>query len=69
MPYDITTSTYDCSEQVARQITLIEAVLFKAIKPVELLNQAWTKKDKEIKAPNVLKMIRHSTRVGSRSLL
>lgn len=49
--------------QVARQITLVEASLFKAIKPHELLNQAWTKKDKETKAPNALKMIRHSSRV------
>jgi son of sevenless-like protein len=50
--------------EVARQITLVEASLFKAIKPHELLNQAWTKKDKETKAPNALKMIRHSSRIS-----
>jgi len=31
-------------DEIARQLTLIEYDLFKAIKPWECLNQAWTKK-------------------------
>jgi hypothetical protein len=49
--------------KVARQITLIEQQLFKAIKPYELQNQCWTKSDKYEKAPNVMNMINHATRV------
>eukprot|EP01102_Stenamoeba_stenopodia_P014624 TRINITY_DN4881_c0_g1_i2.p1 TRINITY_DN4881_c0_g1~~TRINITY_DN4881_c0_g1_i2.p1 ORF type:complete len:1169 (+),score=349.70 TRINITY_DN4881_c0_g1_i2:173-3679(+) len=45
-------------EEVARQLTLIEYDLYKAIKPWECLGQAWAKKDKEIKAPNIIAMIK-----------
>lgn len=47
-------------QELARQLTLIEANLFRAIKPWELLNLAWSRKDKEQKAPNVLAMIARS---------
>ncbi len=47
-------------QELARQLTLIEAKLFCAIKPWELLNLAWSRKDKEQKAPNVLAMIARS---------
>lgn len=47
-------------QEFARQLTLIEADLFRAIKPWELLNLAWSRKDKEQKAPNVLAMIARS---------
>ncbi len=46
--------------QLARQLTLMEAEYFNAIKPWELLNLAWSRKGKEEKAPNVLVMIGHS---------
>ena len=40
--------------ELARQITLIEKAYLDAIRPQEMLNLAWTKKEKEILAPNVL---------------
>lgn len=43
--------------EIARQLTLIESELYRAIKPWELLNQSWAKKDKEKRAPRVLAMI------------
>jgi hypothetical protein len=50
--------------EMARQITLLEQQLFKAIKPHELQNQCWTKPDRYEKAPNVMKMINHATRIS-----
>lgn len=49
--------------EAARQITLIEQELLTAIQPSELLETNWTKKDKEIKAPNVLAMIRFTNHI------
>ncbi|KAJ3293067.1 hypothetical protein HK104_004763 [Borealophlyctis nickersoniae] len=46
--------------ELARQITLIEFNLFKAIKPRELLDLAWMKDDKETRAPNITCMSRWS---------
>eukprot|EP01120_Amphizonella_sp_Union-15-10_P012325 TRINITY_DN5451_c0_g1_i1.p1 TRINITY_DN5451_c0_g1~~TRINITY_DN5451_c0_g1_i1.p1 ORF type:complete len:588 (-),score=114.16 TRINITY_DN5451_c0_g1_i1:46-1776(-) len=43
--------------EVARQMTLIEFDLFTKIQPWEFLGQAWTKADKDDKAPNVVAMI------------
>lgn len=45
------------SQQVARQLTLLDHALFSAIHPRELLSQAWTKDVKEQRSPNVLAMI------------
>eukprot|EP01112_Ceratiomyxa_fruticulosa_P004994 TRINITY_DN1555_c1_g1_i2.p1 TRINITY_DN1555_c1_g1~~TRINITY_DN1555_c1_g1_i2.p1 ORF type:complete len:1255 (+),score=287.94 TRINITY_DN1555_c1_g1_i2:114-3878(+) len=42
---------------LALQLTLIEFGRFRAIQPQELLGQAWSKKNKETRAPNVLKVI------------
>jgi len=42
---------------IAKVITLLDYDKFKQIKHRELLNQAWTKKDREEKAPTVLEMI------------
>jgi len=52
------------SEEIARQLTLIEYNLYKSIKPWEFFNQSWTKKDKEILSPNILNMIKRFNRAS-----
>jgi len=49
-------------EEIARQMTIMESELFKAIKPWEYLN--WNSKEKAQKAPNVLNMIRKFNQVS-----
>jgi len=44
--------------ELARQITLLEYKMFSKIQPQELCEAAWTKKDKETAAPNVLRLAR-----------
>lgn len=51
-------------QEMARQITLLEYDLFKEILPKECLGQAWTKKEKEVKSPHVLRMIHWSNEVS-----
>lgn len=45
------------SEEIARQLTLMEWQLYSSIKMYELVGLAWTKKDKATKAANVLAII------------
>mmetsp|Transcript_18262 Transcript_18262/g.25578 ORF Transcript_18262/g.25578 Transcript_18262/m.25578 type:complete len:478 (+) Transcript_18262:38-1471(+) len=45
--------------EIARQLTLIDYNLCRAIESKEFLGLAWTKKDKEKRSPNLLKMINH----------
>ena len=44
--------------EIARQLTLIDYELFQRIRPSEFNNLAWTKKNKEVDAPNLIRMIR-----------
>jgi hypothetical protein len=53
------------TEEVARQMTLIEFELFQAIEPQELLNQAWNKVKLRNRAPNVIKMIKRFNHIST----
>ena len=50
--------------EIARQVTLIESDLFRAVKLSELVGMPWTKKDKHKTAPNLLKLIHFSNKVS-----
>lgn len=47
--------------EIARQLTLVDFNIYKAIQPVELLNQAWSKAKYKHRAKNVLSLVARST--------
>ncbi|KAL3117214.1 hypothetical protein niasHT_007617 [Heterodera trifolii] len=46
--------------EIGRQVTLLQFFLYRAIKPFELVDAAWTKRDKYQRSPQLLKLIDHS---------
>jgi len=51
--------------EFARQLTLKEHELLRAIEPHELLSCGWAKKDKELRSPHLLAMIQHFNDVAA----
>eukprot|EP01132_Coremiostelium_polycephalum_P007683 gene7683-9451_t len=51
--------------EIARQLTLIEFELFRNIASKELLSLSWQKSDKEVRSPNLLKMIHRFNEVSN----
>ena len=49
--------------EVARQLCLMEFEVYAKIKPMECVNQAWTKPNKEVNASNIYQIIRNSNKV------
>jgi hypothetical protein len=56
----------ECNEiELARQLTLIDFEKFRLIQPRECLNQNWSKKNKDILAPNIIAMIEQFNKVSA----
>jgi hypothetical protein len=51
--------------EIARQMTLIEYDIYTKITPFEFLENGWSRKDKEKRAPNILRMTKRFNMVSS----
>jgi len=52
------------NEEIARQMCLMDHEIFASIRPYEFLGQSWKKKNREIVAPNLTKIIRHFSEIS-----
>lgn len=59
--FEIMTQT---DKHIAQQITLMDFDLFRAIAKREMTGQAWKKKDREQRAPHLLKMIQQFNQIA-----
>jgi hypothetical protein len=50
--------------EFARQLTIVDARMYRVIQPKECLEQGWEKPDKWERSPNVSKMIRQTNNVS-----
>ena len=50
--------------EIARQMTLTTQFIYCKIDPLELVNAHWTKKDKHLNSPNVMKLIDRFNRIS-----
>lgn len=50
--------------EIARQLSLIDFSKLASIQPREFLGQAWSKKDKDVRAPNIISMISQFNKVS-----
>jgi len=51
------------SEEIARQMCLMDHEIFASIRPHEFLGQSWKRKDKATRAPNILRIIDHFNKI------
>ncbi|KAL6058531.1 Son of sevenless 1 [Balamuthia mandrillaris] len=68
LPMNLKKSTLEVRDihpqEIARQLTLIEHNLYRAIQPIECLDQRWTQPDKQKLAPNVIALIDRFNKVS-----
>lgn len=53
------------AQEIARQLCIIAYELFSKIQSKELIGQGWMKADKNIRSPNVIKMIQYSNNLST----